>query len=78
MTGGFLQIRSGLKPAFRSAVFGGVLLVRAGLQRTGAHTHFDTQTDSTDEPSHGRMHPTNQGIHTAAARRLSSRASASR
>lgn len=26
MTGGFLQIRSGLKPAFRSAVFGGVLL----------------------------------------------------
>ena len=31
LTGGFLQIRSGLKPAFRSAVFGGVLLVR---QRT--------------------------------------------
>jgi hypothetical protein len=29
LTGGFLQIRSGLKPAFRSAVFGGVLLVRA-------------------------------------------------
>jgi import inner membrane translocase subunit TIM17 len=28
LTGGFLQIRSGLKPAFRSAVFGGVLLVR--------------------------------------------------
>jgi hypothetical protein len=27
LTGGFLQIRSGLKPAFRSAVFGGVLLV---------------------------------------------------
>lgn len=26
LTGGFLQIRSGLKPAFRSAVFGGVLL----------------------------------------------------
>ncbi len=27
LTGGFLQLRSGLRPAFRSAVFGGVLLV---------------------------------------------------
>lgn len=26
-TGGFLQLRAGLKPAFRSAVVGGVLLV---------------------------------------------------
>lgn len=25
-TGGFLQLRSGIRPAFRSAVFGGVLL----------------------------------------------------
>jgi hypothetical protein len=33
LTGGFLQIRSGLKPAFRSAVFGGVLLVRGRLRR---------------------------------------------
>ncbi len=31
MTGGFLQLRSGLRPAFRSAVFGGVLLVRRFL-----------------------------------------------
>jgi hypothetical protein len=28
LTGGFLQLRSGLRPAFRSAVFGGALLVR--------------------------------------------------
>jgi hypothetical protein len=27
LTGGFLQLRSGLRPAFRSAVFGGMLLV---------------------------------------------------
>jgi import inner membrane translocase subunit TIM17 len=28
LTGGFLQLRSGLRPAFNSAVMGGVLLVR--------------------------------------------------
>lgn len=27
LTGGFLQLRAGLRPAFRSAVVGGVLLV---------------------------------------------------
>lgn len=27
-TGGFLQLRAGLRPAFRSAVMGGVILVR--------------------------------------------------
>lgn len=37
LTGGFLQLRAGLRPAFRSAVFGGVLLVSQGqlLLRAG-------------------------------------------
>ena len=30
LTGGFLQLRAGLKPAFRAAVMGGVLLVSDG------------------------------------------------
>jgi hypothetical protein len=37
-TGGFLSLRSGLRPAFRSAVVGGLLLVRgaAGSPNGGA------------------------------------------
>jgi hypothetical protein len=34
LTGGFLQLRSGLRPAFRSAVFGGALLVSGLAART--------------------------------------------
>jgi import inner membrane translocase subunit TIM17 len=37
LTGGFLQLRSGLRPAFRSAVFGGALLV-SGLAAASARS----------------------------------------
>lgn len=41
LTGGFLQLRSGLRPALRSAMFGGMLLVShlSEEDETGTHNH---------------------------------------
>jgi hypothetical protein len=45
-TGGFLQLRAGLRPAFRSAVVGGVLLVSGGWwQPTITHLTPELRTD---------------------------------